>query len=78
MNEIHPRCNHAPGCCARKAGKCLILKNTNFGDKPCPFRKTAEQNAAENNRIMERLLAEERYDLLDKYYGGVPNGRKHA
>lgn len=78
MSNPLPRCTHAPGCFACSDGRCRILKSTSFGDKPCPFYKTQEQADSENARAMERLVAEGRYDLIEKYYredGGFPNGR---
>lgn len=77
MKTINPRCNHTPGCFACTNGRCRILKNTNFGDKACPFYKTKDQADAENARAMVRLVAEERYDLIEKYYrenGGLADG----
>jgi len=70
MNNSKPRCNHTPGCCACKAGYCLILKGTNFGDRPCPFYKTKAQNEEEKRQVMERLREEQRIDLIEKYYHG--------
>lgn len=69
MNEIHPNCPHAPGCRSRKNGTCRVLKNTDFMGKPCPFYKTAVQNAVECKEATERLIAIERTDLIEKYYG---------
>lgn len=77
MKKGLPRCNHAPGCFACKDGICRILKSTNFGDKACPFFKTQEQGDAEKARVMERLIAEGRNDLIELYYpklGGMSNG----
>lgn len=69
MNEIHPNCPHAPGCRSRKNGTCRVLKNTDFKGNPCPFYKTAVQNAVECKEATERLIAIERTDLIEKYYG---------
>lgn len=43
MSKINPRCAHAPGCFACTNGSCRILKDTNFGDKACPFYKGDSQ-----------------------------------
>lgn len=77
MSKINPRCTHTPGCFACTNGSCRILKDTNFGDKACPFYKTQEQAEADNRRARERLVAEGRYDLIEKYYlasGGENDG----
>lgn len=74
MSNPKPRCTHAPGCFANKEGYCVILKSSNFGDKPCPFHKTKEQGEAEHRLAMERLIAEDRVDLVEKYYGGGRDG----
>ena len=74
MAESYPRCNHAPGCVSCKDGHCMILKNSHFEGKPCPFHKTKAQCELENRLVLERLIAEERLDLLEKYYGGANYG----
>ena len=68
MKENFPNCPHAPGCRSRKNGTCRVLKITDFKGKPCPFYKTAVQNAVECKEATERLIAIERTDLIDKYY----------
>lgn len=36
----YPRCDFIEPCGARtREGKCRILNNTDFGSRPCPFRK---------------------------------------
>lgn len=67
MKENFPNCPHAPGCRSRKNGTCRVLKNTDFKGKPCPFYKTAVQNAVECKEALERLIAIERTDLIEKY-----------
>lgn len=57
-------------CAANKEGFCRALRTSNFGGKMCPFFKTTEQNEKENKAVMARLIALERYDLIDTYYGG--------
>lgn len=77
MSKSFPRCNHKPGCFAYKDGICRILKDTDFGDRACPFFKTQEQADEDNRRTRERLIAEGRSDLIEKYYlenGGVSDG----
>ena len=68
-----PKCPRK-SCAGNRSGVCLILKTNNFGDKDCPFFKTKEQVAEENRRIKTKLIFEERYDILDRYYGGVTDG----
>ena len=61
-------------CAANKDGFCRVLRSSNFGDKICPFFKTTEQNEKEKKAAMARLIALERHDLIDKYYGGMKGG----
>ena len=61
-------------CAGNKAGYCRILKSNHFGDKVCPFYKTAEQNEKEKKAVMARLIAMDRQDLIDTYYGGKEGG----
>jgi hypothetical protein len=68
MNDNYPSCPHTPGCRSRKDGACRVLKDTDFKGKPCPFYKTALQNAVESKEATERLIAIERTDLIEKYY----------
>lgn len=56
-------------CAANKDGFCRVLRSNNFGDKMCPFFKTTEQNDQEKKAVMDRLIANERYDLIETYYG---------
>ena len=44
-----------------------MLRDTDFKGKPCPFYKTALQNAVECKEALERLIAIERTDLIEKY-----------
>lgn len=37
-----PICNRED-CFACEGGQCVVLTNTNFGDRECPFFKTKEQ-----------------------------------
>ena len=61
-------------CAGNKSGYCRILKSNHFGDKVCPFYKTAEQNEKEKKAVMARLIAMDRQDLIDTYYGGKEGG----
>ena len=61
-------------CAGNKSGCCRILKSNHFGDKVCPFYKTAEQNEKEQKAVMARLIAMDRQDLIDTYYGGKEGG----
>ena len=67
MNDNYRNCPHEPGCRSRKNGTCRVLKDTDFKGKPCPFYKTALQNAVECKEALERLIAIERTDLIEKY-----------
>lgn len=61
-------------CAANKDGFCRVLRSSNFGDKMCPFFKTTEQSEKEKKAAMARLIAMERHDLIDRYYGGKEGG----
>lgn len=37
--EKYPVCNVVGECFARRAGKCIILSDTDFRSGECPFRK---------------------------------------
>ena len=65
-------------CAGNKAGYCRILKSNHFGDKVCPFYKTTEQNEKEKKAVMARLIAMDRQDLIDTYYGGQEGGGDHG
>ena len=61
-------------CAGNKEGFCRVLRSSNFGDKMCPFFKTTEQNGQEKKAVMDRLIANERYDLIETYYGVKKGG----
>ena len=61
-------------CAGNKEGFCRVLRTSNFGDKMCPFFKTNEQNEKEKKAVMARLIALDRQDLIDTYYGGKKGG----
>lgn len=61
-------------CAANKDSFCRVLSSNNFGDQMCPFFKTTEQNEKEKKAAMARLIALERHDLIDRYYGGKEGG----
>ena len=64
-------------CAGNKEGFCRVLNCTDFEGKVCPFFKTVEQNEQEKKAVMERLVAMDRQDLIELYYGekaGVSNG----
>lgn len=61
-------------CAANKDGFCRVLRSNNFGDKMCPFFKTTEQSEKEKKAAMAQLIAMERHDLIDRYYGGKEGG----
>ena len=63
-------------CAGNKSGCCRILKSNHFGDKVCPFYKTAEQNEKEQKAVMARLIAMDRQDLIELYYGEKAGGGK--
>lgn len=37
--EKYPKCDKHKDCFANKHGRCICLKDNDFGDKPCPFYK---------------------------------------
>ncbi len=56
-------------CAARNAGgKCEALERAYFRGRSCPFYKPEEQQRAENQACIERLLIIGRVDLLEKYH----------
>lgn len=61
-------------CAGNKEGNCRALRSSNSGDKMCPFFKTTEQNEKEKKAAMARLIALERQDLIDTYYGSKKGG----
>lgn len=61
-------------CACNKEGNCRALRSSNSGDKMCPFFKTTEQNEKEKKAAMARLIALERQDLIDTYYGSKKGG----
>ncbi len=61
-----PACGEAE-CFACREGKCCILTDSNFGDRPCPFRKTWDQVVREQKTGLEKLILNGRYDLIQKY-----------
>ena len=61
-------------CAGNKDGSCRILKSTYTGDKVCPFYKTTEQNEKEKKAVMARLIAMDRQDLIETYYGSKEGG----
>lgn len=54
-------------CFAYSCGICLALHSTDEMRKPCPFFKTKHQNKAECKKVIERLLADDRVDLILTY-----------
>ena len=42
VSDVFPRCKDHKECFANKDGRCICLKDNNFGDKDCPFYKTKE------------------------------------
>lgn len=48
------QCKRHADCFANKSGECLILVNTDFGKRECPFYKTSEQLKAERMSREER------------------------
>lgn len=77
LGSTLPKCDQH-SCAGNKYGYCRILKSNHFGDKACPFYKTTEQNEKEKKAVMARLIAMDRQDLIETYYGckegGVRNG----
>ena len=68
-----PKCDQK-SCAGHKGGYCRILKSNRFGDRTCPFFKTVEQNEKEKKAVMARLIALDRQDLIDTYYGSKEGG----
>ena len=61
-------------CASNKEGFCRALRTSNFGSRMCPFFKTVEQNEKEKKAAIARLIALDRQDLIDTYYGGKKGG----
>ena len=56
MTGINPLCQNANNatCFAICEGRCTVLDSTNFKDDVCPFCKTKERIAIENDKGAER------------------------
>ena len=54
-------------CFAYSCGICLALHSTDEMRRPCPFFKTKRQNKEECKKVIERLLADDRVDLILTY-----------
>lgn len=54
-------------CFAYSCGICLALHSTDEMRKPCPFFKSKKQNKDECRKVIERLLEEDRVDLILTY-----------
>ncbi len=52
-NKSFPKCDNQI-CFGCSNGECTILRNNNFGRKPCPFFKTKAQLAEEKKKRFER------------------------
>lgn len=64
----YPVCfNGHPDCFAYFSGECVVLDDTHFGKKGCPFYKTVEQAKDGKYRSYFRLMRIGRKDLIDKY-----------
>lgn len=65
-------------CVANKNGNCRILRSKDFGDRACPFFKTAEQNEQEKKAAIARLNTMSPQYVIDTYTnskkGGADNG----
>ena len=62
----HLKCDRED-CINNHCGGCVGLRNTHFKSGICPFFKTREQSLRESERAYQKLLNEERYDLIEKY-----------
>lgn len=76
-NEPQVMCNlHT--CAGNRYGYCRILESNNFGDRLCPFYKTAVENQKEQRAVMSKLIAKNRQDLIQKYYRGMKGGANNG
>ena len=48
----------------------MVLNDTNFQGKDCPFFKTRAQSRESRRKAYFRLIATGRMHLIDKYGGG--------
>ena len=74
-NEIDPekiRCSRTT-CNNHMNGLCLLLEDTDFNGRPCPFHKTKAEFEEGRAAAHQRLVAMGRSDLLAKYHGGKKN-----
>ena len=55
---------------------CRLLNSTDFKGKACPFFCTKEQSNLAKVAVTKKLIDDERFDLIDKYYGGVVHGNQ--
>ena len=54
VNGIWPSCEKN-GCFANEDNRCMILINTKFGKRSCPFFKTGEQVEQEKEYCRKRM-----------------------
>lgn len=66
MKDIEPVClqKNITDCFAYSDGKCTVLRNCDFKEKPCPFYKTRGRLEIEKSKCEIRL---KNLILLDKY-----------
>lgn len=55
--EVKAKCYYAYGkdCFAHRRGRCIILHDTGFSGRMCPFFKTPEEFAEGRRQAAERL-----------------------
>lgn len=70
MNEKPYSCHTHTDCFANERGYCMVLNDTNFQGKDCPFFKTRAQSRESRRNAYFRLIATGRMHLIDKYGGG--------
>lgn len=62
-----PACTRHPDCHAYHYGHCTALYDTNFGNKDCPFYKSALLNRKEQEDCFQKLIDSGRTDLIKIY-----------
>lgn len=65
--EYEPCPMTSKDCAACSGGFCLALEDIDYAVDGCPFYKTAEQKAKEDEACLERLAERNRFDLILKF-----------
>lgn len=67
IRESYPRCRAHPDCHAWEDGRCVALRDNNFGRRGCPFYKNREVNRKEQGECLKRLIESGKSYLVEEY-----------